>query len=76
MPELQMILTYRGEEVWQQNDGEGNPLACACGMRGPSPYDEGAFCLPYLAILAIRLKTGKGCTSLFRGIAVHRSVRS
>ena len=18
--------------------GEGNPLACACGMRGPSPY--------------------------------------
>ena len=23
------------------NDGEGNPLACACGMRGPKPYDEG-----------------------------------
>ena len=24
------------------DDGEGNPLACTCGMRGPSPYDEGA----------------------------------
>ena len=23
------------------NDGEGNPLASACGMRGPKPYDEG-----------------------------------
>ena len=23
------------------DDGEGNPLACACGMRGPTPYDEG-----------------------------------
>ena len=22
------------------NDGEGN-LACACGMRGPKPYEEG-----------------------------------
>ena len=22
-------------------DGEGNPLACACGIRGPSPYGEG-----------------------------------
>ena len=21
-------------------DGEGNPLACACGMRGPKPYGE------------------------------------
>ena len=21
--------------------GEENPLACACGMRGPKPYDEG-----------------------------------
>ena len=21
--------------------GEGNPLACACGMRGPSPYGKG-----------------------------------
>ena len=26
------------------DDGEGNPLGCACGIRGPSPYDEGAFC--------------------------------
>ena len=25
------------------HDGEGNPLACACGMRGPKPYGEGAF---------------------------------
>ena len=26
------------------DDGKGNPLACACGMRGPKPYDEeGAF---------------------------------
>ena len=23
------------------DDGEGNPLACACGMRGPSPYVKG-----------------------------------
>ena len=23
------------------HDGEGNPLACACGIRGPKPYDEG-----------------------------------
>ena len=23
------------------NDGEGNPLACTCGMRGPKPYGEG-----------------------------------
>ena len=23
------------------DDGEGNPLACACGIRGPTPYDEG-----------------------------------
>ena len=38
MPELQTILPYR---VWRADDGEGNPLACACGMRGPSPYDEG-----------------------------------
>ena len=38
MPELQTILTYR---AWRTNDGEGNPLACACGMRGPKPYDEG-----------------------------------
>ena len=22
------------------SDGEGNPLACAYGMRGPKPYDE------------------------------------
>ena len=22
------------------SDGEGNPLACACGMRGPKPYGE------------------------------------
>ena len=22
------------------NDGEGNPLACAWGIRGPKPYDE------------------------------------
>ncbi len=27
------------------NDGEGNPLACACGMRGPSPYGERGFSL-------------------------------
>ena len=38
MPELQTILNYR---VWRADDGEGNPLACACGIRGPSPYDEG-----------------------------------
>ena len=37
-----LILTYRGEEIWQQNDGEGNPLGCACGIRGPSPYGEGS----------------------------------
>ena len=24
------------------DDGEGNPLGCACGIRGPKPYDEGA----------------------------------
>ena len=24
------------------NDGEGNPLACACGIRGPKPYVKGA----------------------------------
>ena len=24
------------------DDGEGNPLGCAYGIRGPSPYDEGA----------------------------------
>ena len=23
------------------NDGEGHPLACACGRRGPKPYGEG-----------------------------------
>ena len=22
------------------NAGEGNPLGCACGIRGPKPYDE------------------------------------
>ena len=38
MPELQTILTYR---AWRTNADEGNPLACACGMRGPKPYDEG-----------------------------------
>ena len=27
MPELQTILNYRGEGVWQQNDGEGQALA-------------------------------------------------
>ena len=27
------------------NDGEGNPLGCAYGIRGPKPYDEGGpFC--------------------------------
>ena len=24
----------------RSNGGERNPLACACGMRGPSPYGE------------------------------------
>ena len=28
------------------DDGEGNPLGCACGIRGPSPYDEEGFLLP------------------------------
>ena len=46
MPELQTILTYRGEELWPQNAGEGNPLGCADGIRGPSPYDEGGFLPP------------------------------
>ena len=23
------------------SDGEGNPLGCACGIRGPSPYGAG-----------------------------------
>ena len=23
------------------DDGEGHPLGCACGIRGPKPYDEG-----------------------------------
>ena len=22
------------------NDGEGNPLACTCGIRGPKPYGK------------------------------------
>ena len=39
-----------GETSWSRcspralddaSDGEGNPLACACGMRGPKPYGEG-----------------------------------
>ena len=25
---------------------KGNPLACACGMRGPTPYGEGNRFLP------------------------------
>ena len=28
------------------SDGEGNPLGCACGIRGPSPYDEGGLSAP------------------------------
>ena len=36
----QAILPYR---AWRANDGEGNPLACACGMRGPKPYGEVPF---------------------------------
>ena len=27
MPEIQTILPYRGEELWQQNAGEGQALA-------------------------------------------------
>ena len=23
------------------DDGEGNPLACTCGIRGPKPYGKG-----------------------------------
>ena len=28
---------FENNEVIRSH-GEGNPLACACGMRGPSPY--------------------------------------
>ena len=31
------------------NAGEGNPLACACGMRGPKPYGEGGGFSPPVA---------------------------
>ena len=36
----------RALECADTHDGEGNPLACACGnLRGPKPYDEGVdFC--------------------------------
>ena len=37
----QAILTYKGDAVDSQTHGEGNPLACACGIRGPSLYGEG-----------------------------------
>ena len=26
-------------------DGEGNPLGCACGMRGPAPYENLTKCM-------------------------------
>ena len=33
-------------EISHQLHGEGNPLACAYGIRGPSPYGESGGLLP------------------------------
>ena len=35
-------------EISHQLHGEGNPLACAYGIRGPSPYGESGGLLPAL----------------------------
>ena len=46
------------------NDGAGNPLACACGMRGPAPYGEGGFMLSVVCDRRITNSSGAGAPEL------------